>query len=189
MYLDETTDAHQRDATRRAGRLGWAGFAVVAEARRETSGVIVAEPYLEFELPIERGKVREFALAVGEDNPIFFDVEAARREGLPDVVAPPTFTVSQIWQVPREEREERLGARLDYERVLHGEQEFELRRLPFAGEVLKGVMRIARDLTKEGRRGGRMRFVTYESRFTDAQGEEVLTAYYTLIETEGDTGA
>ena len=149
----------------------------------------VAEASIEFELPIERGKVREFALAVGEDNPIFYDPEAARREGLPDVVAPPTFTVSQIWAVPREEREERLGARLDYARVLHGEQEFVYRRLPVAGEVLKGVMRISRDLTKQGRRGGEMRFVTYESRFTDAQGDEVLTAYYTLIQTTADPGS
>jgi hypothetical protein len=149
----------------------------------------VAENEIEFELPIERGKVGEFALAVGEDNPVFFDVEEARRQGLPDIVAPPTFTVTQVWQVSREEREERLGANLDYARVLHGEQEFVYRRLPFAGEVLKGVMRIARDRTKEGRRGGRMRFVTYESRFTDAEGDEVLTALYTLIETATDPGA
>jgi acyl dehydratase len=141
------------------------------------------EPFLEFDMPIERAKVREFALAVGEDNPVFFDVEAARQQGLPDIVAPPTFTVSQIWQVPREEREERLGASLDYARVLHGEQEFVYARLPFAGEVLHGVMRISRDFKKAGRRGGDMRFVTYESRFTDAQGEDVLRAYYTLIET------
>ena len=141
-----------------------------------------------FELPIERGKVREFALAVGEDNPIFFDVEAARLQGLPDIVAPPTFTVTQIWQVSREERESKLGANLDYERVLHGEQEFIYTRLPFAGEVLNGTMRISKDFTKEGKRGGSMRFVTYESRFTDVQGEEVLTANYTLIETAKDPG-
>ncbi|HEX2235036.1 MAG TPA: MaoC family dehydratase N-terminal domain-containing protein [Actinomycetota bacterium] len=144
---------------------------------------------LTFELPIERGKVREFALAVGEDNPVFFDPDEARRQGLPDVVAPPTFTVTQIWQVTREEREARLGANLDYARVLHGEQEFHIRRLPVAGEVLRGVMRIARDFTKQGRRGGRMRFVTYESVFTDAGGDEVVRAHYTLIETARDPGS
>lgn len=146
----------------------------------------MAEEVLEFDLPIERGKVTEFALAVGEDNPIFFNVEAARLAGFPDVVAPPTFTVTQIWQVSREDREAKLGANLDYARVLHGEQEFVYKRLPFAGETLKGTMRISKDFTKEGKRGGTMRFVTYESKFTDAQGEEVLTAYYTLIETAKD---
>ncbi len=150
---------------------------------------LVEERAIEFELPVERGKVREFALAVGEDNPVFFDPAEARRQGLPDIVAPPTFTVTQLWQVPREEREERLGARLDYGRVLHGEQEFVYERLPVAGELLRGVMRISRDFTKQGRRGGSMRFVTYESRFTDERGEEVLTALYTLIETGADPGA
>ena len=148
----------------------------------------LAEQQLEFELPIERGKIAEFALAVGEQNPIFYDPDAARERGLPDVVAPPTFNVTQIWQMPREEREARLGANLDYERVLHGEQEFVYKRLPVAGETLKATMRISKDLTKEGKRGGTMRFVTYESRFEDAAGDEVLTAYYTLIETAKDPG-
>jgi acyl dehydratase len=149
----------------------------------------LAETELVFELPVERGKVREFAQAVGETDPIYFDFEHARAEGFPDVLAPPTFTVTQIWQISREEREERLGADLDYGRVLHGEQEFAYNRLPFAGEVLKGTMRISKDFTKEGKRGGQMRFVTYETKFTDAQDEEVLTAFYTLIETSKDPGS
>jgi hypothetical protein len=141
----------------------------------------LVEESLSFHLPVERGKVREFALAVGEDNPVFFHTEEARRQGLPDVIAPPTFTVTQMWQIPREERERRLGANLSYDRVLHGEQEFFYRRLPVAGEVLNATMRIASDVTKPGRRGN-MRFVTYESKFTDTGGDEVLTAHYTLIE-------
>ena len=149
----------------------------------------MAEEVIEFDLPVERGKVREFALAVGEDNPVFFQPDEAHLHGFPDVLAPPTFPVTQIWQVPRDEREARLGANLDYERVLHGEQEFVYQRLPVAGEVLKGKMRISKDFTKEGRRGGAMRFVTYESTFTDADGEEVLTAYYTLIQTAKDPGS
>ena len=147
------------------------------------------EDELVFELPITRDKVADFALAVGEDdNPLFFDADAAREAGFPDVLAPPTFTVTQIFQVPRDERERRLGANLDYARVLHGEQEFTYRRLPVAGETLTGRMRIAKDFTKSGRRGGEMRFVTYETRYEDAQGDEVLTAHYTLIETATDVG-
>jgi acyl dehydratase len=149
----------------------------------------LAEEVIDFDLPVDREKVKEFALAVGEDNTIFFDVEAAKQAGLPDVVAPPTFTVTQIFAVSREDRERRLGADLDYGRVLHGEQEFLYKRLPFAGETLKGRMRISKDFTKEGKRGGQMRFVTYESKFADVEGEEVLTAYYTLIETAKDPGS
>ena len=142
-----------------------------------------------FELPIERGAIQDFALAVGEDNPIFFEPDAAMAAGLPELVAPPTFTVRQIFPVPREERETRLGTNLDYARVLHGEQEFVYRRLPAAGEVLTGRVRVSKDFEKEGKRGGAMRFVTYESVFTDSEGEEVLRAYYTLIQTAKDPGS
>ena len=146
----------------------------------------MVETELTFDLPVDPERVSEFAVAVGEDNQIFFDREAAKRHGFPGPLAPPTFTTTQIYQVPRDERERRLGANLDYARVLHGEQEFIYERLPIAGESLHGTMRIAKDFTKEGKRGGSMRFVTYESKFTDADGELVLTANYTLIETSKD---
>jgi acyl dehydratase len=149
----------------------------------------VAESEINFTLPVTEDHVRRFADAVGEDNQLFLDREAAQRAGLPGLLAPPTFTVTQIFQVPREERETRLGANLNYARVLHGEQEFSYKRLPFDGEELQGTMRIAKDFTKEGKRGGSMRFVTYETVFTDAEGEEVLTALYTLIETSKDAAS
>jgi acyl dehydratase len=143
---------------------------------------------LEFDLPVDREKVVEFAIAVGEDNVLCRDSEEAKLHGFPDVIAPPTFSVTQIFQVSREDREAKLGANLDYARVLHGEQEFHYKRLPVAGETLHATMRISKDFVKEGKRGGSMRFVTYESQFKDDSGEEVLTAYYTLIETSKDAG-
>ena len=149
----------------------------------------MAEPEITFELTVGEEKVKEFAVAVGENNPIFYDPEAARELGLPGAVAPPTFTVTQIFAVPREERERRLGANLEYSRVLHGEQEFVYERLPVVGETLKGTMRISKDFEKEGKRGGSMRFVTYETKYTDEAGDDVLTARYTLIETAKDPGS
>lgn len=149
----------------------------------------MAEQQVTFELPVTRDAIAEFALAVGEDNVLCSDPEAARQAGLPDVLAPPTFTVRQIFELPRDDRESRLGANLNYARVLHGEQEFVYNRLPYAGETLQGTMRIAKDFTKEGKRGGQMRFVTYETVFTDEGGDEVLTARYTLIETSKDAAS
>lgn len=149
----------------------------------------MAESEIAFDLPVTEEKVKEFAVAVGENNPVYYDPDAARELGFPGPLAPPTFTVTQIFAVPREERESRLGANLEYSRVLHGEQEFSYKRLPLAGEVLKGTMRISKDFEKEGKRGGSMRFVTYETKYTDSEGEEVLTAYYTLIQTAKDVGS
>lgn len=148
----------------------------------------MAETEIVFELPVTAERVKAFAVAVGENNPVFYDPDAAREQGLPGPVAPPTFTVTQIFEVPREERERRLGANLEYKRVLHGEQEFVYERLPVVGETLTGRMRIENDFTKAGKRGGEMRFVTYETTYTDAAGDRVLSAHYTLIQTAKDPG-
>ncbi len=149
----------------------------------------MANASVEFDLPVERGKIRELALALGEDNPLFLDREAALAEGFPDVIAPPTFTVTDLWALSLQERLKRLGLELDFARMLHGEQEYVYTRLPIAGEVLHGTLRIFSDCEKVGGRGGKMRCVTLETRFTDAEGADVLTAYYTSIETAKDAGA
>jgi N-terminal half of MaoC dehydratase len=149
----------------------------------------LAEDEIRFDLPVTDERSVGFSRAVGEDNQILYNADAARHQGLPNILAAPTFTVTQIFEVDREERERRLGTGLDYGRVLHGEQEFVYSRLPVVGETLRGRLRIAKDFTKEGRRGGSMRFVTYESVFEDADGEHVLTANYTLIETSKDADA
>ena len=47
----------------------------------------------EFTAPDEIGRpaIRQFALAIGDFNPLYTDREAARAAGLPDLMAPPTF--------------------------------------------------------------------------------------------------
>ena len=40
---------------------------------------------------VGREKIREYALAVGETNPLHLDLEAARAAGHADLVAPPMF--------------------------------------------------------------------------------------------------
>ncbi len=142
-----------------------------------------------FEVPVTAEEVRAFARAVGEDNPVLYDDLAARHSGLPGIVAPPTFTMTQVKAMPPGERERALGIEVDYGRILHGEQEFVYRRLPVAGETLSAEMRVVKDETKQGRRGGTMRVITFETVFTDAGGDEVLTAYATMIETGKDPGA
>jgi acyl dehydratase len=40
---------------------------------------------------VTREKIREFALAIGDPNPVCLDADAAKAHGHSDVVAPPTF--------------------------------------------------------------------------------------------------
>ena len=42
---------------------------------------------------VGREKIREYAYAVGEDNPVYFDRDKARAAGFRDIPAPPMFAV------------------------------------------------------------------------------------------------
>jgi len=53
----------------------------------------VGRTYAPFTYAVGREKIREYAAAVGETNPLHHDLEAARAAGYPDLVAPPMFAV------------------------------------------------------------------------------------------------
>ena len=84
---------------------------------------------------VGREKIREFATAIGDHNPVSHDVEAARALGYADLVAPPTFSVIVSLKASGAVvRDPELG--LDYSRVVHGEQRFEFSRPIVAGDEL-----------------------------------------------------
>jgi len=128
---------------------------------------------------IERGKIREFAKAIKEDDPLYFDEEYAKRvAGGP--MAPVTFlqTVT-LW----DDGQGRPRVPRDLKRALHGEQEFEFLKPIFVGDVLTATSRIADVYEKTGKRGGTMTFVVTETEFTNQGGEVVARARQVGIET------
>ena len=125
----------------------------------------------QWEFPVEWSKVREFARAVHDDH----------LEGEP-LAAPPTFPVYMTADYIERLVVEEL--RLDRRRTVHGEQEYEYLRPLKAGDRLICRARIVEDYVKEGRRGGRMRFVVCETEMTDATtGEVIVRERSTAIET------
>lgn len=125
------------------------------------------------EIPIERGKIREFAKATGSKNPAY------DQAGAP---VPPTFltTAQNFWGT------ERPAAQLGFElaRVLHGEEEFEFfGPPPHAGDTLTFSTRIGERWEKEGKRGGVMRFARMITSFHDGSGTLVAEQRTTIIET------
>jgi acyl dehydratase len=133
-----------------------------------------------FRMPIEWGKVREFALAIKDPNPAYLDPEFAQRVhgGIP---IPPTFLMTSLgWEAP--EWESGKVIQLDYSNGVHGEQEFELLKPIFVGDVLTWTCRIADIYEKEGGRGGKMKFAVVESHYINQRGEKVAIARNVMIE-------
>jgi acyl dehydratase len=128
-----------------------------------------SEPY-----EITRLKIREFADAIGDLNPIYRDSEAAKAAGHPDVIAPPTFPiVISITGAGLTDPE--LG--LNYSMVVHGEQRFEYVRPLRAGDVVTAESTIA------GIRSiGRNERLDLQTVIKTVDGEHVCTAHNVIIE-------
>lgn len=126
-------------------------------------------------IPIERGKIREFALACLDHNPEYTDAET------PPV--PPTFlTIRSFWMTAATSPLVRAG--VDLRRLLHGGEEYVFHGPPpRAGESLTMQTRIDDVYEKEGRRGGTMTFVETVTEFRDASGELRVECRSTAIET------
>jgi len=132
------------------------------------------EPY-----EVSRVKLAEFADAIGDDNPVYRDREAARQAGFPDVIAPPTFAiVISLASTSRALADP--GLHLNYAMVVHGEQRFEYARPFVAGDVVRAQVTIA-DIKSAGRNS----MMTTRTQITTIDGEHVCTAHSTLVERGG----
>ena len=127
-------------------------------------------PYL-----VGREKIREFARAVGEVNPLFFDCVAARAFGYPDLIAPPTFaTVVAMESSHVVMFDPDLG--LDFARVVHAEQSYAYSRPICAGDELIVSTMIDNIRTVAGND-----MLTTKASIDTVDGEHVVTATSVLV--------
>ena len=120
---------------------------------------------------VGREKIREFADAIGDPNPAYRDVEAARALGHPDVVAPPTFPIVLTFRASIHLiTDPDFGFALH--RMLHGEQRFSYVRPIRPGDRLVSTMIV--DTVKEA---AGMDLVIYRVEVATVEGEPVCTAY------------
>lgn len=126
---------------------------------------------------VELGKIREFARAVKDDSVQYRDDTGC--------LAPPTFLMSVAHWMGGLGETRSAVKKLDYQRLLHGEQEFEYLRPVRPGDVLTFRSRTREVFEKQGKRGGTMLFVIGETEFKNQRGEVVAYARNTVIETAG----
>jgi acyl dehydratase len=90
---------------------------------------------------VSREKIREFADAINDPNPVYRSVDAAQALGHADVVAPPTFPIVLTLPAGQQFITD-PDAGVDYSRVVHGEQRFVHERPVVAGDELQVTLSI-----------------------------------------------
>jgi acyl dehydratase len=124
---------------------------------------------------VGREKIREFALATGETDPLCLDLDAARAAGHADLVAPPMFAV--VYGMPALAPamfDPEVG--IDFARLVHGGQEFSWGELVVAGDEITTTATLT-DVSERGGNG----FYVFETRSVNDRGDEVCTGVWSNV--------
>jgi acyl dehydratase len=131
--------------------------------------------YPAFEYEAGREKIREYANAIGEFNPVHHDREAAKAAGFRDVVAPPMFAVVySTGSVAPAILDPEVG--INFARMLHGSQEFEWGEPVCAGDTITTETTVEDLYERTG-----MEFFVFKSVSKNQNGDEVVRGTWTNI--------
>jgi acyl dehydratase len=138
-----------------------------------TAAVGKEYPATSYEVGLE--KIREYANAVGQAEPVHHDREAAQAAGFRDVVAPPMFAV--VYSAPA------LGPAIldpevgiNFAAMVHGGQEFVWGEPVCAGDEITTRASVREIYERDGRG-----FYVFESVSTNQDGDEVVRGTWTNI--------
>jgi acyl dehydratase len=124
---------------------------------------------------VGREKIREYARAVGETNPLHLDLDAARAAGYADLVAPPMFAV--VYSAPSVGPpifDPDIG--INFAMMVHGSQEFQWGPLVVAGDEIITTARV-KDIYERDGRG----YYVFESTSLNQRDEQVCLGTWTNI--------
>jgi acyl dehydratase len=140
---------------------------------------VIGKSYEPFEYEVGREKIREYAHAVGEENPVHFDPQAAHDAGFRAVVAPPMFAVvySAGAMAPAMFDPE-VG--MNFAMMVHGGQEFAWSDLVYAGDTITTTASV-KDISRQDDKT----FYVFESVSMNQDGQEVTRGTWTNIERGG----
>ena len=135
----------------------------------------VGKTYAPLTYAVGREKIREYAFAVGETNPVHLEVEAARALGYRDVVAPPMFAaVYSSGAIGPALFDPEIG--INFARMVHGGQEFNWGPLVVAGDEITTTVSLKDVTARES-----MSFYVFESVSENQDGDTVCVGTWTNI--------
>jgi acyl dehydratase len=128
-----------------------------------------------FEYEVGREKIREYANAVGETDPVHFDRGAAQAAGFRDVVAPPMFTVVySAGAMGPAIFDEEIG--MNFMMMVHGGQEFVWPEPVCSGDTITTTGEFKDYSEKDGKQ-----FFVFETVSVNQDGQEVCRGTWTNI--------
>ena len=125
-------------------------------------------------MDIEKGHVRRFAEAIGDDNPLFIDEKEARKSRHGSLIAPPTFLRTIRVERPA------LPFTVPYGRNLDGGSEWEFFEPVRIGDFITAQIEIE-DIFERPGRLGTMLFTIYLTMYKNQLDEVVATQRGTSI--------
>jgi acyl dehydratase len=124
--------------------------------------------YPAYEYEVGKEKIREYAAAVGEDNPVYFDRRVAVAAGFRDIPAPPMFAVVySVGSVSRAVMDPEVG--IDFSMMVHGAQEFVWGEPVCAGDTIATITTV-KDIYELAERS----FYVFESVSRNQRAQEVV---------------
>jgi hypothetical protein len=130
------------------------------------------------EMTVPRWKITQFANAIRETNPIYYDLEEAKKQGYRDIPLPPTFFARMTYS-GNKNFYATIG--IDFQKLLDGGREFNYYTQSVAGDTIVYQTKVENIVEKEGSRG-KMDIVTAKTRgkfkYTN---EPVYEAIITLV--------
>jgi acyl dehydratase len=131
---------------------------------------------------VEKGAIRRYADAVGDDNPLYNDEEHARKSRYGCIIAPPGFFG---WAKKTISSSEGLvgliGAMIEagYAGILDGGMAYDFYLPVRVGDTLVVSPKVADITLKEGKT--KMMILRFEASYTNQNGDLVAKSYQTLI--------
>ncbi len=138
---------------------------------------LVGKEYQPFVFEVEKGRIRMFAQAIGDTNPIYHDAQAAANAGYSAIPAPPTFPFTIIMEANQAFMIlEELG--IDKTRTMHGEQSFTYYGDICAGDTITGRQKVVDQYEKKG---GALQFIVTQIQLTNQRQEHVCDLNMTIV--------
>ncbi len=133
-----------------------------------------------------RASIRYFALALGDDNPLYTNDEFARGEGYPSVIAPPTLICETCQYADRPPGENGyIGHEWDLPaddmRLIRAGNDYEFTRPVTPDDRITVTWTLAGIEERKSRRGGTQLFVTSVAEYVNQDGEHLATNRETIV--------